>query len=267
MLHLLANSPQTAKFISTKLAVRFVSDNPPQAMVDRMAATFLETKGDIRRVLLAMVNSPEFFTQDIYRVKVKTPQEYVVSAVRAAGSQVESTAALASAIADLGMPLYGHQTPDGLLDEGGPVEQHGGAGVADELCPGAFDQPRGGRDDGFRCPAGSGSRSAGPIQMTAEQKDVALEKALLHVPVSPRTQQLIVAQTSTDQAQQTKDLRQVSAVQGKRNPLTVRGARQKQQDIATMDTQAAMASGLILVRRSFSGGNFGVAFSGAARAS
>jgi uncharacterized protein (DUF1800 family) len=113
VLKMLAASPQCAHFIATKLAVRFVSDDPPSAIVKRMEQTYLETHGDIRRVLLAMVNSPEFFTTDTYRAKLKTPQEFVLSAVRATGAEVQSTAGMQAAVAELGMPVYGMLTPNG----------------------------------------------------------------------------------------------------------------------------------------------------------
>src|SRR5207248_4019608 len=83
VLHLLARHPSTAKFICAKLAMRFVSDNPPPALVDRMAQTFLKKKGDIGEVLKTLFHSPEFWAPDAYRAKVKTPLEFIVSAVRA----------------------------------------------------------------------------------------------------------------------------------------------------------------------------------------
>ena len=89
VLDLLARHPNTAKFISTKLARRFVSDNPPSALVDRMAKTFLETDGDIRAVLKTMFDSPEFWSRDAYRAKIKKPFELVASAARAVGAEVD----------------------------------------------------------------------------------------------------------------------------------------------------------------------------------
>ena len=80
---MLAHHPSTAKFISRKLAMRFVSDNPPQGLVDRMAETFLKKDGDIREVLRTMFHSPEFWSADAYRAKMKTPFEFVASAARA----------------------------------------------------------------------------------------------------------------------------------------------------------------------------------------
>jgi uncharacterized protein (DUF1800 family) len=240
VLHLLANSPQTARFISTKLAIRFVSDTPPQAMVDRMAAKFVETHGDIRQVLLAMINSPEFYTADTYRVKVKTPQEYVVSAVRAAGSQVESTASLAEAISDLGMPLYGHQTPDGYSMKSEAWNNTAALVSRMNFALALSTNKVVGVSTDFNALLGGQSAN-----MTPQEKDDALENALLHVAVSPRTQNLIVAQTSGEERQQAANLRQVTVVGGKRDPLAVRSGPKRLGDISTMDTQAALASGLI----------------------
>ena len=240
VLHLLANSPQTARFISTKLAVRFVSDTPPPAMIDRMTAAFIETHGDIRHVLLTMINSPEFYTVGTYREKVKTPQEYVVSAVRAAGSQVDSTASLADAISDLGMPLYGHQTPDGYSMKSEAWNNTAALVSRMNFALALSTNRVVGVSTDFNALLGGES-----AHMTPEEKDSTLESALLHVPVSPRTQKLILAQTSGEVKQQAKDLRQVTVVGGKRDPLAVRTAQKRPQDPATMDTQAALASGLI----------------------
>jgi len=246
VLRMLASSPQCARFISTKLAVRFVSDAPPQAMIDRMTGTFIETHGDIRRVLLAMVNSPEFFTQGTYRAKVKTPQDFVVSAVRAAGSDVKSTAALTTAISDLGMPIYGMQTPNGysMKSEAWNSTTALVSRMNFALAL-ASNRVQGVKTD-FSALLGADADT-----MTPEDKDKILEARLLHVPVSPRTQQLIVAQTSTDQDQQVAELRQVTAVGAGRggkggggDPFA--GAQAgRMGDPAMLDTQAALAAGLI----------------------
>jgi len=113
VLHLLAHHPSTAKFVSTKLAVRFVSDNPPPALVNRMADTFLKKDGDIREVLRTMFRSPEFWSADAYRAKVKTPLEFVASAARATGADVTDALSLARQLNNMGMPLYGMQPPTG----------------------------------------------------------------------------------------------------------------------------------------------------------
>jgi uncharacterized protein (DUF1800 family) len=113
VLHLLATSPQTAHFISLKLAERFVSDDPPPALVERMAKTFEKKKGDIREVLSTMFRSPEFWSDDAYRAKVKTPLEFLASAVRAIGADVQDALPLARQLNNMGMPLYGAQPPTG----------------------------------------------------------------------------------------------------------------------------------------------------------
>jgi uncharacterized protein (DUF1800 family) len=113
VLHRLATSPQTAHFISLKLAERFVSDDPPPTLVDRMAKTFLRKKGDIREVLSTLFHSPEFWDDSTYRDKVKTPVEFVASAVRAISADVDDAAALTHQLNSMGMPLYGAQPPTG----------------------------------------------------------------------------------------------------------------------------------------------------------
>jgi uncharacterized protein (DUF1800 family) len=113
VLHRLATSPQTAHFVSLKLAQRFVSDDPPPALVDRMAKTFLKKKGDIREVLNTLFHSPEFWDEETYHAKVKTPLEFVASAVRATGAEVEDALPLTRQLNNMGMPLYGAQPPTG----------------------------------------------------------------------------------------------------------------------------------------------------------
>jgi uncharacterized protein (DUF1800 family) len=113
VLHRLATSPQTAHFISLKLAERFVSDDPPPALVDRMAKTFLKKKGDIREVLNTLFHSPEFWDDTTYRAKVKTPLEFVASAVRATGAEIDDAQPLVGQLNRMGMPLYGAQPPTG----------------------------------------------------------------------------------------------------------------------------------------------------------
>src|SRR5436309_12619785 len=118
VLHLLARHPATAKFICAKLAMRFVSDNPPPTLVDHMAQTFLKKKGDISEVLKTLFHSPEFWVPDAYRAKVKTPLEFVVSAVRANGANVTDAIPLARQLQNMGMPLDGMQPPTGYSMKG-----------------------------------------------------------------------------------------------------------------------------------------------------
>jgi len=113
VLDILANHPSTAHFISTELAQRFVADNPPKELVDKMAATFLKTGGDIREVMRAMLESKEFWSQGAYHAKVKTPFEMVASAVRALNARVDDAFALSNQVGNLGEPLYRKQEPTG----------------------------------------------------------------------------------------------------------------------------------------------------------
>ncbi len=110
---ILAHHPSTARFVSRKLAQRFVADNPPQALVDRMAKTFLDKDGSIREVLQTMLTSKEFWSQGAYRAKVKTPFEMVASAARALDAKVDDAFALANQVSQLGEPLYRKQEPTG----------------------------------------------------------------------------------------------------------------------------------------------------------
>jgi len=113
VLDMLSKSPATAKFISTKLARRFVADDPPPALVKAMAQKFLDTDGNIKEVLRTMVHAKEFWSPAIYRKKVKTPLEFVASAVRATGTQVQNAGPIVQALNKMGMPLYQMQPPTG----------------------------------------------------------------------------------------------------------------------------------------------------------
>jgi uncharacterized protein (DUF1800 family) len=116
VIHLLATHPSTARFVSYKLARRFVADEPPKALVDRAAETFRKTDGDIRAVVKTIVTSPEFTSPAARAAKVKTPLEFVVSAVRASGAQVDDARGLGGRLASMGMPLYQQQPPTGYKD-------------------------------------------------------------------------------------------------------------------------------------------------------
>ncbi|HEX2722668.1 MAG TPA: DUF1800 domain-containing protein [Gemmatimonadaceae bacterium] len=120
VLDIVARHPATARYISEKLVRRFVSDEPPAALVDEAAAVFTKTDGDIRAVVRAIVTSNEFFSQRAYRSKVKSPFEVVVSAMRAMNAAPDSTPRTAQVIAYLGQPIYGHQAPNGYPETGDP---------------------------------------------------------------------------------------------------------------------------------------------------
>ena len=113
VLDILARHPSTARFISTKLARKFVADDPPPALIDRMAKTFHDTDGDIRAVMSTMFDSKEFFSEGAFQAKVKTPLELVVSAIRASDAEVDFAIPLSMQIAQLGEPLYRKIEPTG----------------------------------------------------------------------------------------------------------------------------------------------------------
>ena len=116
VLDILATHPSTAKFIATKLARRFISDDPPLSVIDRAAAVFLKTDGSIRETLRAIITSPEFFAADAYRAKMRSPFEYVAAALRATSAETDGDRPVLDFIGRMGQPLYGRITPDGYPD-------------------------------------------------------------------------------------------------------------------------------------------------------
>lgn len=118
LLEMLAHHPSTAKFISKKLAVRFVSDNPPLSLIKKMAKTFTEQDGDIRQVLITMVSSPEFWNSKALRQKTKSPFELVVSAVRSLNANVQDPYQLYNWMNRMGQKIYYYQAPTGFPDRG-----------------------------------------------------------------------------------------------------------------------------------------------------
>ena len=259
VLHILATSPQTARFISTKLAIRFVSDDPPRALIDRMTQTFLATHGDIRKVLLSMVNSPEFFTPATYRAKVKTPQDFVISAVRASGADIESAAALANVIGELGMPVYGMQTPNGYSMKADPWNSSASliarlnfalalsanrvVGVKTDWS--AFLNSKPGDP-----PASTSAKRLTPVAvdagtLTPETKERTLEARLLHIDVSDRTRSAILSQIAADPAQQTASLQQIAVKDRKRDPLATLAIQDRADRTPIADPQSALAAGLL----------------------
>jgi uncharacterized protein (DUF1800 family) len=116
VLDIVAGHPSTARHIARKLAIRFVSDTPPAALIDRVAARFTSTRGDLREVMKTLLASPEFLAADARKSKVKTPLEFVASAIRATGADVRNAVPLARTLRDMGMPLYLCQPPTGYDD-------------------------------------------------------------------------------------------------------------------------------------------------------
>lgn len=118
LINMLAHHSSTAKFICRKLAVRFVSDNPPQTLVDKMAASFAKNDGNIKEVLITMVSSPEFWQKEAIREKTKSPFELTISAVRALDANVEAPFMLYQWVSKMGQRLYYYQAPTGFPDKG-----------------------------------------------------------------------------------------------------------------------------------------------------
>ncbi|HKY04973.1 MAG TPA: DUF1800 domain-containing protein [Blastocatellia bacterium] len=116
VIEILAVHPATARFISTKLARRFVSDNPPKSLIDKVAAVYTKTDGDITSMLRAIFTSQEFYSAEAYRAKIKSPFELAVSAVRALGGETNGAGQVAQFVARMGQPLYLYQTPTGYPD-------------------------------------------------------------------------------------------------------------------------------------------------------
>jgi uncharacterized protein (DUF1800 family) len=117
VLDLLAKHPSTAKFISFKLAQRFVADEPPTSLVDRAAEVFTKTDGDIRQVVRLILTSPEFYSPKAYRNKIKSPLELAASAIRATGAATDGASPLIQTVARMGEPLYQCQPPTGYSED------------------------------------------------------------------------------------------------------------------------------------------------------
>lgn len=120
VIDILARHPSTARFISTKLVRRFVADDPPLTLVQRVAETFKRTDGDVRSLLVTIINSPEFFAVENYHAKTKTPFEFVASAVRTANGTTDGSPALVAAVGKMGEPLYSAPAPNGYPDVAEP---------------------------------------------------------------------------------------------------------------------------------------------------
>ncbi len=116
VLDMLAAHRSTATFISTKLAKRFVSDAPPKSLIEKLSRTFLETNGDLKAMMKTIAESPEFWSKDARRVKIKSPFELTVSALRAVDADVSNTRQVSRWIEKQGQPLYAYQAPTGYPD-------------------------------------------------------------------------------------------------------------------------------------------------------
>ena len=116
VLDLLAAHPSTARHLATKLAVRFVSDQPSKALVDHLSAVYQQSGGDVRSLLRAIAESPEFWSRKTLGAKIKSPFELAVSAIRSTGAHVDDPQAAVQWISHMGEPLYAYQAPTGYPD-------------------------------------------------------------------------------------------------------------------------------------------------------
>ena len=259
VLHLLATSPATAHFISLELAQRFVSDNPPAALVDRMAQTFRKSSGDIRSVLRTMVHAPEFFQTATVNAKIKTPLEYVVSAVRAVNADVENPLPLAQSLERLGMPLYGCQPPTGYkwdaetwLNSAALVNRMNFALLL------AANKVNGTTVDTAALVADAPARVARTLvaEDIAERKEAELEAVVLPEGVSAQTRSAVLSQTDDSAVQQAmrdfgQTAQQQTAAKGKKQMVSVNvrrdfGAGPMKPNAQPADKQGAVVLGLLL---------------------
>jgi uncharacterized protein (DUF1800 family) len=249
VLHQLASSPATAHHLSQQLAERFVSDTPPPALVDRMAKTYLHSDGDIRQVLRTMFTSPEFWSREAYRAKVKTPEEFVLSAVRATGGEVERPAIVLNAMNQLGMPFYGCQTPNGYSWTAGAWVNSG-----DLLTRINIALALAGHKLGTATDMDALMKIKGPDAATAAEKETKLEGVFLDGQLNPQARQTVLQQADELSAQgpaalPAPDLPKPGAKQA--GVIPVRAAFVQVMDLATpipapADKQAALVAGLLL---------------------
>jgi uncharacterized protein (DUF1800 family) len=259
VLDILAHHPATAKFIATKLVRRFVSDDPPAALVDNAAQTFIKTDGDIREVLKVIFFSPEFNSAEAYRAKVKRPFELAVSAVRTLGADTNGGPQFHQWIARMGQPLYGFQTPNGYSDlaenwvnTGALLERMNfGLALVSNRIPGT-------RVDL--------SRFVGDLSSRSVDKEKLLDRFVTLIvggEISPKTRETLLKQLSDQVAftVPTSPQRQVAANVAPPNPFETAfqrgnlnpgggGGGQQQQlarvDVAAIDNPLVKIAGLIL---------------------
>ncbi|MBA3322127.1 MAG: DUF1800 domain-containing protein [Pyrinomonadaceae bacterium] len=197
VLDILARHPATAKFIATKLARRFVSDAPTPALVERIAAAFTKSDGDIRETLRAVFTSPEFNAPENYRQKIKTPFEVAMSAVRSLGGETNGGPALHQWIARMGEPLYMYQAPTGYPDTaehwvntGALLERlNFGLALAANRIPGT-------RVDLARHAAAGGANNGGGTATAADKSRLVGQFAaiILQGDISPKTKESLLRQ-------------------------------------------------------------------------
>ncbi len=249
VLHRLATSPATAHHLSQQLAERFVSDTPPPALVDRMAKTYLKSDGDIRQVLRTLFTSPEFWSREAYRAKVKTPEEFVLSAVRATGGEVQRPAIVLNAMGQLGMPFFGCQTPNGYSWTAGAWVNSGDLLSRINIALALSSNKLGTATD-----LDALMKINKPDALDSAQKETRLEALFLKGELNPQARQTVLQQADQLAAQGPlalpgSDLAKPGAKQPGTIPL--RAAFVQVMDLPTpipapADKQAALVAGLLL---------------------
>jgi uncharacterized protein (DUF1800 family) len=262
LLHMLAARPATAQFISRKLAIRFVSDNPPQPLVDRMAKSYLSSHGDISAVLLTLFRSPEFWSASDYRAKVKTPIEFVVSAARASNAQIQNYQPLENALHQMGMPLYGCVPPTGYkweaadwVSTGALVDRMNFAlNLAANRLPGitvAWSQGQPGAPSqipsaGMLADPSAGPDGANPDDPTPENEEARLEPLVVAGGVSPATRSAALQQFQAQMAQDTSLVRPVSARDPQNRGPQNRGPQNRAKAATALERQDQVLAGLLI---------------------
>jgi len=249
MLHRLATSPATAHHLSQQLAERFVSDTPPPALVDRMAKTYLRSDGDIRQVLRTLFTSPEFWSREAYRAKVKTPEEFVLSAVRATGGEVNRPAIVLNAMGQLGMPFFGCQTPNGYSWAAGPWVNSGDLLSRINIALALASHKLGTATD-----LDALMKIKGPDAATAAQKEAKLEAVFLDGVLNPQARQTVLQQADQLAAQGPAALAGVDPSRPgpkQAGTIPIRAAFVQVMDLTTpipspADKQASLVAGLLL---------------------
>jgi uncharacterized protein (DUF1800 family) len=241
LLHMLATQPATGQFLSRKLAMRFVSDDPPQSLVDRMAKSYLASSGDISEVLKTLFHSPEFWATGAYRAKVKTPLEYVVSAARATDADSDSLQPLANALRDMGMPLYGSVPPTGYnwqsstwVSTGALVNRMNFAlSLAANRLPGIsiiWTTPQGANSTGNAVPSLIPTPAPGAIP-SPQAEEQRLEGILVAGGTSPSTRSAVLQQFETQSTQNTTPENPSPAAAKPNNPAQAAAALEKQDQL------------------------------------
>jgi uncharacterized protein (DUF1800 family) len=249
VLHQLATSPKTAHHLSEQLAERFVSDTPPPALVDRMAKTYLHSDGDIRQVLRTMFTSPEFWSREAYRAKVKTPEEFVLSAVRATGGEVDRPAIVLNAMGQLGMPFFGCQTPNGYSWAAGAWVNSGDLLNRINIALALASHKLGTATD-----LDALMKIKGPDAASAAQKEAKLEAVFLDGQLNPQARQTVLQQADGLAAQGPIALPGIEPPKPgakQAGVMPIRAAFLQVMDLATpipapADKQASLVAGLLL---------------------